>query len=265
MLVGQLKPIRKWIKRRMLSTNSQLAIAILAAGKGKRMGNPDVAKVLTELHGAPLIQYVLDQTKSLPATGIVVIVGHQKQAVKDFVATYMPSVSCVSQDEQLGTGHAVLQAKELLDKPNMNVLILSGDVPLLTAQTLQGLIDFHNENLASATVLTTTVADPTGYGRIITSADGEFLRIVEQKDATDTELAVSEINSGVYVVKADSLFESLTQVGNVNAQGEYYLTDIIKILKQQGSSVMRYHTPNFWEVQGINTPMDLQAAASAML
>lgn len=244
----------------MALNSTNLAVAILAAGKGKRMGNPDTAKVMTLLKGQPLIQYVMDQTAALNASKVVVIVGHQKQAVQEFVSAYRQGTYFVEQTEQLGTGHAVMQTKALLDLPDLNVLILSGDVPLLSSETLADLLNQHVQHNAAATVLSTSLSDPTGYGRVVTSANNEFEKIVEHKDASPAELLVSEINSGVYVVKARDLFHSLSLVSNSNAQGEYYLTDIIKILKDQSKKVIRVHTNNEWEVQGINTPADLLKA-----
>jgi UDP-N-acetylglucosamine diphosphorylase/glucosamine-1-phosphate N-acetyltransferase len=238
-----------------------LAVVILAAGKGKRMGNPDLAKVLAPLHGRPLLGYVLDQARALRPDAIVPIIGHQRDAVRAYVEGECPEARCVEQLEQLGTGHAVLQTRPLLWDAQADVIILSGDVPLLTSDTLHLLVRTHREHEASCTVLTTTVDDPTGYGRIVRADDGALLRIVEQKDATPEEQANHEINSGVYVVRSEDLYPALDLVQNANAQGEYYVTDIINILQRRGATVIAHHTDDAIEVQGINTVADLERAS----
>ncbi|MBS1561286.1 MAG: NTP transferase domain-containing protein [Bacteroidetes bacterium] len=238
-----------------------LAVVILAAGKGKRMGNPDLAKVLAPLHGRPLLGYVLDQARALRPDAIVPIIGHQRDAVRAYVEEECPEARCVEQLEQLGTGHAVLQTRPLLMDAQADVIILSGDVPLLTSDTLHLLVRTHRDHDASCTVLTTTVDDPTGYGRIVRADDGALLRIVEQKDATPEEQAIQEINSGVYVVRSEDLYPALDLVQNANAQGEYYVTDIINILQRRGATVIAHHTDDAIEVQGINTVADLERAS----
>lgn len=238
-----------------------LAVVILAAGKGKRMGNPDLAKVLAPLHGRPLLGYVLDQARALRPDAIVPIIGHQRDAVRAYVEDECPEARCVEQLEQLGTGHAVLQTRPILMDANADVIILSGDVPLLTSDTLHLLVRTHRDHDASCTVLTTTVDDPTGYGRIVRADDGALLRIVEQKDATPAEQAIQEINSGVYVVRSEDLYPALDLVQNANAQGEYYVTDIINILQRRGATVIAHHTDDAIEVQGINTVADLERAS----
>lgn len=241
-----------------------LAVAILAAGKGKRMGNPDRAKVLTPLFDKPLLGYVLEQAETLSPDTIVVIVGHQREAVQQYVASVAPAATCVVQAEQLGTGHAIQQTRPVLGSMHGDVIILSGDVPLLSGDTLQRLVDHHRATHAVATVLTTHVPDPTGYGRIVRDTTGRLERIVEQKDASDDERAISEINSGVYVIDATALFSSLDSVRNDNAQGEYYLTDVIGILRANGQPVEAFPTERWEEVHGINTVDDLERAATLL-
>lgn len=245
-----------------------LAVVIMAAGKGKRMGNPDLAKVLTLLDGKPLLQYVIEQSSSLKPAALVVVVGHQHDAVRTFVSAAYPEAICVLQSEQLGTGHAVQQAKDSVVRTSENgraaasdVLILSGDVPLLSSVTLAALLDHHFTSGATLTVLSTTVPNPLGYGRIVRDDKGELQAIVEQKDATPAESALDEINSGVYVVRSGPLFDALDRVRNANAQHEYYLTDIVGILKSDGARVEAFHTPRWEEVHGINTVADLARAA----
>ncbi len=246
------------------SSAAPLAVVILAAGKGKRMGDPERAKVLTPLFDKPLLGYVLDQAGSLDPARIVVIIGHQRDAVRNFVAQYSPEAACAEQLEQLGTGHAVMQTRNALDGFDGHVLILSGDVPLVRASTLQHLVDQHRASGAAATVLSARVPDPSGYGRIVRDGQGALQAIIEHKDASDEQRAIDEINSGIYVVDANALFEALSQVGNSNAQQEYYLTDIIGIFAAQGRIISAWCGPSWEELHGINTPADLQRAADIM-
>lgn len=238
-----------------------LAVAILAAGKGKRMGDPNKAKVLALLNDTPLLGFVLATAQQLNAERVAVIVGHQREAVQDYVANVMPGATCQVQSEQLGTGHAVQQTEPVLGDLDGDVLILSGDVPLLSVATLTAMLNEHRASNATLTVLTTNVPDPAGYGRIIRSEGGDLLRIVEHKDASPDELAITEINSGVYLVNAADLFAALNKVKNSNAQGEYYLTDIAAILNDEGKRIRVFNTPDWTEVHGINTPADLVNAA----
>ncbi len=245
-------------------STTPLAVVILAAGKGKRMGDPERAKVLTPLFEKPLLGYVLDQASSLHPARIVVIIGHQRDAVRGFVSDYSSAAVCAEQLEQLGTGHAVMQTRQALEGFDGHVLILSGDVPLVRASTLQHLVDQHRRSAAVATVLSARVPDPSGYGRILRNGEGALQAIVEHKDATDEQRAIDEINSGIYVVDAASLFDALSQVGNSNAQQEYYLTDIIGIFAAQGRAISAWCGPSWEELHGINTPVDLQRAADIM-
>lgn len=249
-----------------MSDARQLAVVILAAGKGKRMGDPNRAKVLTELDGKPLLSYVLDQCAGLHPHSVTVVIGHQALAVRDFVQTMMPIAQCVVQQEQLGTGHAVLQTASVVGSgAHTDVLILSGDVPLARGATLQAAVDAHRADGRQCTVLTTTVDDPTGYGRVIVDAFGKIARIVEQKDAAESDLLVNTINSGIYIVAAKDLFSALQDVTNDNAQTEYYLTDIVHIFSRNGIAVMPHHVDDSTEVQGINTPADLGAARAVLV
>jgi len=244
--------------------SNSLAVAILAAGQGKRMGNPNLAKVLNPLQGRPLLGYVLEQAATLHPSHVVVIVGHQREAVMEFVGASMPSAVCVVQEQQLGTGHAVQQTKNVLADANCDVLILSGDVPLLTKETLTLFSEHHTRTGSVVSVLTATVPDPTGYGRVIRSSDGSLQRIVEHKDATEDERRVTEINSGIYIVHCQDLFSALEGLSNNNAQGEYYLTDIIGILQSRGRLVSAWLAPSWEEIHGINTIADLERASQIL-
>jgi UDP-N-acetylglucosamine diphosphorylase/glucosamine-1-phosphate N-acetyltransferase len=243
-----------------MTERTPLSVVVLAAGKGKRMGNPDLAKVLTPLDGTPLLAYVLRQAKELMPDSTIVIVGHQAAAVESFVAHTQPAAQTVFQAEQLGTGHAVMQTRLAAQEVGGDVLILSGDVPLVRAATLAMLLQHHRESSSDCTVLTTSLPDPTGYGRVIARADGTIDRIVEQKDATADEAAVNVINAGIYVVNTALLFAALERVRNDNAQAEYYLTDIVQILRADGRTVRHFHITDHTEVLGINTSAELAIA-----
>jgi bifunctional UDP-N-acetylglucosamine pyrophosphorylase/glucosamine-1-phosphate N-acetyltransferase len=242
----------------MISDREGFAVVVLAAGKGKRMNNPNMSKVMALLDAKPLIFHVLSESKLLSPALTIVIVGHQKESVIDYIGVVFPDVMFEEQNEQKGTGHAVMQTAGKLRDFNGNVLILSGDVPLLSSLTMQEFINNHIGHGADLSVLSSVAPNPYGYGRIVRDADNSFLRIVEEKDAADNEKLIDEINSGVYFVKAPLLFEALESVSDNNAQGEYYLTDIIEILHRQGCKVIAYPGAVFEELQGVNSPEDLE-------
>ncbi|MEI6756419.1 MAG: UDP-N-acetylglucosamine pyrophosphorylase [Chlorobium sp.] len=240
-----------------------LAVIIMAAGKGTRMQS-ELPKVLHPANGRPLIEYVLDTASLLDPEKIVLIIGHQAELVKKAVAAY--PVTTALQEPQLGTGHAIMQAEANLGNFEGEVLILSGDAPLVKASTLQKLIAFHRSANATATVLTAELGDPTGYGRVIREKQSDsVLKIVEQKDASEEERAVREINSGVYAFNASLLFKALRQIGTNNAQKEYYLTDVFGICFQNGQKVCAFRTDNPDEIIGINTPEQLIEAERLLL
>ena len=233
-------------------------IIILAAGKGKRMKNPDLPKVLAEVSGRPLIRYVVKKSENLHPDKLVVVVGHHKQKVIDFIRSMgYSNVDYAEQDEQLGTGHAVMQAKPFFDDFNGNILILLGDVPLLRSETIMKLLGNHERYKSDLSVLTAKARDPEGYGRIVRDENREFVKIVEEKDASEEEKKIKEINGGIFYGDAKLLFDSLEQVSNKNAQGEYYLTDIIEIAIEKGKKVNAFMDAEFDELQGVNTPGDL--------
>jgi len=239
----------------------KFSVVILAAGKGKRMKNPDMSKVMALLAGKPLIEHVLEQVQNLKSEKTIIIVGHQKESVIDFVNSLkIKNISYVEQNEQLGTGHAVAQAESEFIGYEGNILILSGDVPLLQSRTLNNFIDNHTDYFNDLSVLSTFTDNPTGYGRIVRDKNKKFLKIVEEKDATPEEKLIKEINSGVYILRCEYLFDALKEVSNKNSQGEYYLTDIIDILRKQGLQVGAFAGAKFEELQGINSPDDLERA-----
>jgi UDP-N-acetylglucosamine pyrophosphorylase len=235
-----------------------LAVVIMAAGKGTRMKS-DLPKVLHTANGRPVVEYVIEKSLSLEPESVVLVVGHQADLVRQ--ATSRFPVAYALQQPQLGTGHAVMQTGPILKGFDGEVIILSGDAPLFTKRTLRELLDFHRSRNAVATVLTADIDDPTGYGRVIRNNDGaEVLRIVEQKDATDEEKAVTEINSGVYVFDAHELFAALEGITNSNAQQEYYLTDVFGICFGKGLKVCAFKVGDPNEIRGINTPEQLHEA-----
>ncbi len=240
-----------------------LAIVIMAAGKGTRMKS-DLAKVLHKANGRPIIEYVLEKSQTLDPEKIVLIVGHQADRVK--AATKKYSVEWALQQPQHGTGHAVMQAEEPLHDFPGDILILSGDAPLVDITTLRRLIESHGAENAEATVLTADVTDPSGYGRVIRhNNSASVAKIVEHKDALPEELLVREINSGVYLFRADTLFSALKKINNNNAQGEYYLTDVFSICFDEGKKVTAFKTANADEIKGINTTEQLREAENILM
>lgn len=235
------------------------SIIILAAGKGKRMLNPSLAKVMNTVAGIPLLGHVLKQADMLNPDKIYIIIGHQKESIIAYINSLnKKNITLIEQKEQLGTGHAVMQAEKYLRNYSGDILILSGDVPLLKASTLNNFISEHCKYSADLSVLTTIAQQPSGYGRIIRNGNKDFIKIVEEKDASEKEIKINEINSGVYLIKSDLLFESLRAVRNNNAQGEYYLTDVVEILKKKNADIIAYNGAKFEELQGINSPEDLK-------
>jgi UDP-N-acetylglucosamine diphosphorylase/glucosamine-1-phosphate N-acetyltransferase len=218
----------------------------------------DQAKVLHRLCGEPLLAYSLRLAKTIRSDKIVVIVGHQAETVRE--AFPMPELVFVEQRPQLGTGHAVLQARDHFSDYTGMILILCGDVPCLKDTTVQSLIDHHYRNQAAVTVMTAMLNDPGSYGRVITSQGGDVLRIVEARDATDQEKKVREINTGIYCADSRFLFEAVAQIRNDNSQQEYYLTDIIEIACKIGCRVRSFIAADPLEIMGINTLEDLERA-----
>lgn len=237
-----------------------LAVIIMAAGKGKRMNNPEVAKVMYEVGGKPMIEHVVDLALKLQPDRTVVIVGWQKDSVIRHLKGLNKPVEFVEQSEQLGTGHAVMQTEAVMRDFVGDVLVLSGDVPLLSETTAQALIGYHRSTNAVATILTADVLDPTGYGRIIRNKDGSVKKIVEDKDASRKEKLVKEINSGIYLFQKMQLFEGLQYVKPDNAQGEYYLTDIFELFWRNKWRVSAVKALDAFEVMGINDAEQLQKA-----
>jgi UDP-N-acetylglucosamine diphosphorylase/glucosamine-1-phosphate N-acetyltransferase len=238
----------------MTSSPPPLAMIVLAAGKGTRMRS-SLAKVLHPLAGRALLAHVLDIATSLAPQHVVVVLGHQAEMVRRVCVPY--GVTCVLQEPQLGTGHAVAQAEPILAGFQGDVLVLYGDVPLLQAATLRTLWDVHRRQQATVTIVTACLDNPTGYGRILRDAAGRITRIVEERDATEAEKAVREINSGVYCLQASFLFPALRCVGRHNAQREQYLTDVVALAVAERHRVAHVTVADAQEVLGVNTHAEL--------
>ncbi len=235
---------------------------ILAAGKGTRMQS-DKAKVLHELNGRSMLDYSIEAAKRAGAEKIVAVIGHQADQVREEFS----GSGCifVEQSPQLGTGHAVLQAKDVLSGYEGLTVILCGDVPLLKSATIQSLVDNHLAEKAVVSVLTTIPPPPHAYGRIVKDQNGNVLKIVEHKDATDVERQIGEINTGIYCVDTKFLFDALGKVTNNNQQKEYYLTDIVEIAVREGRKVKSFIAADYVEVMGINTLEELARAEKHLL
>lgn len=229
----------------------------MAAGLGTRMKS-NRAKVLHELGGAPLIAHVVRAAQALEPRAIITIVGHQAEEVERAVLAEVGELaSFVVQEKQRGTGDAVESARSLLENSESLVLVLSGDVPMIRVETLQKLIEHHYNTGAACSILSVRLENPTGYGRIVRDNNGEFRKIVEQRDATEEERQVREINSGIYCFDSKALYDALRKVEPKNDQGEYYLTDVAEIILASGGAVSVYLINDPREVSGVNTRAEL--------
>ena len=232
-----------------------LEVVILAAGQGTRMKS-STTKILHRAAGRPIVDYVLDLASELCDRPPVMIVGHQREQVQGHVGQ---RAKFAVQDQQLGTGHAVLQAAKTLEESGVRgkrVLILSGDVPLTRRETLQRLIDEHEKSNNALTLLTMKLSDPAMYGRIVRDGD-KVARIVEAKDASPEEKKINEVNAGIYVFNGEHLFDNLRNLSNTNAQGEYYLTDLLAVLRSAGHRVGAVVANDPVEALGVNSRSDL--------
>lgn len=231
-----------------------LGIIVLAAGQGKRMKS-SLPKVLHPLAGKPLLLRVLETARRLQPTRIAVIIGHGGQAVKQ--ACPVDDVAWVVQPEQLGTGHAVLCAKEAFRDFSGDVLILSGDVPLIYESALTAMIDAHRAQLAKLTLLTAFVRYPTGYGRIVRNRAGQLVAVIEERDATTEQKQIPEVNAGFYVAAPEFLFPALEKVNNQNQQREYYLPDVVAIGLRQEVKIATVTVNDRPEIMGVNSREEL--------
>jgi bifunctional UDP-N-acetylglucosamine pyrophosphorylase/glucosamine-1-phosphate N-acetyltransferase len=238
--------------------SNDLDVVILAAGLGTRMKSNTI-KILHKAAGRPIVDYVLDLACDLCTEPPVMIVGHQREAVKQAIGD---RARYAVQDEQLGTGHAVLQAAGLVETTGRKVLILSGDVPLTKPETLRRLVENHEQSKNALTLLTMKLDEPAMYGRVVRDPDGGVVRIVEAKDATEEEKRINEVNAGIYVFSGEHLFRNLRNLSNANAQGEYYLTDLIAVIRGEGHRVGALPVDDPVEALGVNSRAELATVES---
>lgn len=241
----------------VMENNRPLSVVILAAGKGTRMKSAR-AKVLHEVFYRPMLHHVLDSVAPLIPETTIVVVGHQKEAVEAILDVY--DVTCCEQKEQNGTGHAVQCTEPLLGGRKTDVMILYGDVPLVQPHHLEEMLESHRRTGAGLTIMTTSLDEPTNYGRIICAADGSVLAVVEEKDADPKQRLIREINTGIYIGEAAFLFDALSRVTTDNAQQEMYLTDIVAIAADDGLLINKFEHPCPKHVLGVNSKIELAQA-----
>ena len=234
-----------------------MAAVILAAGKGTRMKS-DKAKVLHEISGSPMIQYVVETALAV-VPDVLVVVGYQGEQVRKALVDY-PMLRFAIQEEQLGTGHAVMTALLKLDMTTKDVVVLCGDTPLIRKRTLHSLINKHKEGAKMLTLLTTKMGNPSGYGRILLDSEGNVCRIVEESDASEEQRNIKTVNTGTYCINVDFLKMFLPTLDADNAQGEFYLTDIVQGAYQDNVPAYVIRVEDSFEVLGVNTKKDLAIA-----
>ncbi len=232
---------------------------ILAAGMGTRMKSK-MPKVIHKVCGKELVSWVIDASKNAGADKVVAVIGHKAELVRPVIEN---KAEIAIQSEQLGTGHALMQAQDFINPESM-VVVLNGDTPLICPETIEAAVKYHTAEGNSATVITAELPDATGYGRIVRDADGSVLRIVEQKDANEEEKKINEINSGMYVFNGAELISALSRLTPNNAQGEYYLTDTLEILRNDGLKIGGYTISDNDEIRGINDRVQLNEAEELM-
>ncbi|WP_281086297.1 sugar phosphate nucleotidyltransferase [Eubacterium ruminantium] len=244
--------------------DNNLKVIILAAGKGTRMKS-DLPKVVHKCMGSSMVHHVIEASKKAGAGAICAIVGYKADEVKNVIKAENSAdiengiISFALQEEQLGTGHAVKCAGDFI-KGKGNVIVLCGDTPLITGETLKKLYEKHVEEGNGVTVLSAIFDDPSGYGRIIRDESGAFLAITEDKDCTEEQKKIQEINSGMYIFDEEMLYKALDEIKNDNAQGEYYLPDAIEIIRGYGKKVNAFATGSKEEILGVNTVEQLKNA-----
>jgi len=232
----------------------EFKVLVLAAGKGTRFKS-ELPKVLHKILGKPMLWYVLKSAKESGASEVVVVVGHRKEMVEEFLKEEFPEIKVAVQKEQLGTGHAVLSAEESLRNYNGKIVVLNGDMPLVRSDDIRRVAETEGDMV----VLTARAPDPTGYGRIV-EENGEVVKIVEEKDATEEEKRIEKVNTGIYSFDSQKLLEALSEIGNENAQGEYYLTDVLQVFRKRGYRVVEVSTDDFSSVMGVNNKYELSIA-----
>ena len=246
----------------MSASRAPVNVLVLAAGKGKRLHSKTI-KLLHPVAGRPMVAHVLDVARALRPARLVTVIGHQAQQVREALVDC--ATEFVVQREQLGTGHAVLQAARRVSGPaGSTLLVLNGDLPTLKPSTLRKLIQRHRRSGAALSVLTAAVVDPAGYGRIVRDHSGEFVRIVEEADANAHERSVNEINCGLYCADPRALLGALRRVKPDNIQGEYYITDAVAELLRRGVKVAAVRHDDAEEILGVNTRQELARAARTL-
>jgi bifunctional UDP-N-acetylglucosamine pyrophosphorylase/glucosamine-1-phosphate N-acetyltransferase len=237
-----------------------LAAIILAAGKGTRMKS-DLPKVLHEVAGKPMVQWVIDAAKSAGASRVILVIGHGAELVKDTIS----KVEFVLQEPQLGTGHAVLMCKDALADFEGNIIVLGGDGPLLRPSTIHDMLNVQETTQASATLATSTIPDPTGYGRVIRDKENRFLEIIEQKNATPQQLNIHEVYPSYAVFKSNDLWTCLDALQPNDITNEYYFTDVPQMLLEKGCTVEVINTVAPEDILSINTPEQLSEVETVLL
>ncbi len=230
---------------------------ILAGGEGKRMKS-NMPKPMSQVLCKPMLQWVIESVRKSGIEDICVVKGFKKECIEEFVEKLPYRVETVYQSERLGTGHAVMMAKEFLARHSGNVVILNGDAPFMDSETISEALKLHTEKKSVATVISAKVSDPTGYGRIIRDSEGNFLKIVEQKDGSPQELAVDEVNSGAFWFDCQKLLSVLGEIKSNNNAKEYYLPDALEILHNKKENVTAFTASNPDTVLGANDPEQLQ-------
>lgn len=241
--------------------NNKISAVILAAGKGTRMKSRK-AKVLHEIFFKSMINHVVDAVLPLNLNEIIIVTGHEGDAVEEHLAGY--NLKFTRQKNQIGTGDAVKSAEKVLSTESEMVLILCGDTPIITTKTLQQMISLHSVSSSMLTVMTTILEKPDNYGRIISDSRNNILRIVEEKDASPEERQIKEVNTGIYIVEKSLLFSSLKRVDNDNIQGEIYLTDIVGVAHKTGVMVHKFVCPDPMETMGVNSRLELSEAGERL-
>ena len=230
---------------------------ILAGGEGKRMKS-DKPKTLSPVLGKPMLMWVISALRNAGVEDICVVKGFKKECIEEFISTLDFEVESVFQAERLGTGHAVMMAKDFLSKHDGNVVILNGDAPFMSSDTIRNSLDQHCEAECAATVISAKVDDPTGYGRIVRDENGNLRAIIEQKDADEDTLKINEVNSGGFWFDCQLLLSVLDRIKSNNAAGEYYLPDAIKLLLEDDKNVGTYTAECSDAVLGANDPAQLE-------
>jgi UDP-N-acetylglucosamine diphosphorylase/glucosamine-1-phosphate N-acetyltransferase len=243
--------------------DQRITVVILAAGLGKRMQSPK-AKVLHEILGRPMVEYVVETARKVAGDAVVVVVGHQAEEVRRVISR-AAEVIFVHQSKQLGTGHAVMCVLPHVPAECTQVLVLCGDVPLITEATLNALIAEHERAQRDATLLAVDLGNPFGYGRVLLDHRQQICGIVEEADATDTQRAIQTVNSGIYCLQRSFLAEALPRLTRSNVQGEFYLTDIIRIGYNMGRNIGVCRGQDPLEILGINTPEDLSRVEAILM